>query len=109
MRYKNSLIILLFLVIGLGAITGVNVALDKVDNLEFCISCHYIRPTIYKEYKETSHYKNRTGVRAECDDCHVPKPFIPKIILAPAYIGIGIALFFSSFLYYMVLYKNLEK
>ncbi len=35
--------------------------------------------------------------------------FIPKIILAPAYIGIGIALFFSSFLYYMVLYKNLEK
>jgi len=80
MRYKKSLIILLFLVIGLGTVTGVNVAIDKVDNLEFCISCHYIRPTIYKEYKETSHYKNRSGVRAECDDCHVPKPFIPKII-----------------------------
>ncbi|GAB1460948.1 hypothetical protein MASR2M50_27220 [Thauera sp.] len=28
---------------------------------------------VYQEYKETIHYNNRTGVRAVCSDCHVPK------------------------------------
>lgn len=28
---------------------------------------------MYLEYKQTIHYSNRTGVRATCPDCHVPK------------------------------------
>ncbi|NOR79833.1 MAG: Denitrification system component NirT [Methyloprofundus sp.] len=77
MRYKAFLIVFLTLLVGGTLITGFNVAVDKVDNLEFCVSCHYIRATIYQEYKQSRHYQNRTGVRAECDDCHVPKAFIP--------------------------------
>ena len=79
MRNKVSLIILLTMLVGAMLITGFNTAVDKIDNLEFCISCHYVRATIYQEYKESTHYNNRSGVRAECDDCHVPKPFIPLV------------------------------
>lgn len=80
MRNKTFLIIFLTLIVT-GVLTiGFNTAVDKMDNLEFCISCHYVKATIYQEYKESSHYKNRSGVRAECDDCHVPKPFIPLVI-----------------------------
>ena len=36
--------------------------------------------TVYQEYKQSVHYQNRTGVRAECSDCHSPKAFLPKIV-----------------------------
>ena len=32
-----------------------------------------MRSTVYKEYTDTIHDKNRTGVRAICSDCHVPR------------------------------------
>lgn len=34
----------------------------------------------YEEYRKTIHYSNRTGVRATCPDCHVPKEFVPKML-----------------------------
>jgi cytochrome c-type protein NapC len=34
---------------------------------------------VYREYKRTIHYNNRTGVRATCPDCHVPKTWVHKI------------------------------
>ncbi|WP_428353370.1 NapC/NirT family cytochrome c [Methyloprofundus sp.] len=80
MRYKTYVIIFLTVLVGGTLITGFNIAVDKIDNLEFCISCHYVRATLYPEYKQSTHYKNRSGVRAECDDCHVPKPFIPLVL-----------------------------
>ncbi len=39
----------------------------------FCISCHEMRDNPYKEFKDTIHDKNRSGVRAVCADCHVPR------------------------------------
>lgn len=50
-----------------------NTSLEITNNESFCISCHEMRNNVYKEYKETIHYTNRTGVRATCADCHVPK------------------------------------
>jgi cytochrome c-type protein NapC len=38
-----------------------------------------MRDNVYPEYKKTIHYTNRTGVRATCPDCHVPKPWIYKV------------------------------
>jgi cytochrome c-type protein NapC len=52
---------------------GFNTGLEMTNTLEFCISCHEMRDNVYQEYKETIHYANRTGVRAICSDCHVPK------------------------------------
>jgi len=35
---------------------------------------------VYEEYKKTVHFKNASGVRATCSDCHVPKDWTPKLI-----------------------------
>ena len=59
---------------------GFNTGLEATNTLEFCISCHEMRDTVYQEYEETVHYKNRTGVRAICSDCHVPKDWIHKML-----------------------------
>ncbi len=40
---------------------------------KFCISCHEMRDNVYAEFKDTIHDRNRTGVRAICSDCHVPR------------------------------------
>jgi cytochrome c-type protein NapC len=58
---------------------GFNTALEATNTLDFCISCHEMRDTVYQEYQQTIHYKNRTGVRAICSDCHVPKDWTHKI------------------------------
>ena len=39
-----------------------------------------MRDTVFQEYKETIHYKNRSGVRAICSDCHVPKDWVHKFV-----------------------------
>jgi cytochrome c-type protein NapC len=35
---------------------------------------------VYQEYTPTIHHSNRSGVRAVCSDCHVPKPWIHKMV-----------------------------
>lgn len=72
--------ILALLLTGAGLATGFNTALEETNTLEFCISCHSMASTVYPEYKQSAHYQNRSGVRAECADCHVPKPFVAKIM-----------------------------
>jgi cytochrome c-type protein NapC len=39
----------------------------------FCIGCHEMRDNVYAEFKDTIHDQNRSGVRAVCSDCHVPR------------------------------------
>jgi cytochrome c-type protein NapC len=45
----------------------------------FCIGCHEMRANVYAEFKDTIHDKNRSGVRAVCSDCHVPREPIPML------------------------------
>jgi len=52
---------------------GFNTSMEMTNNESFCISCHEMRNNVYREYQETVHYTNRTGVRATCPDCHVPR------------------------------------
>lgn len=59
---------------------GFNTALEATNTMEFCISCHEMRDNVYQEYKKTIHYTNRTGVRAMCSDCHVPKDWTHKMV-----------------------------
>ena len=59
---------------------GFNTAMEATNTMEFCISCHEMRDNVYQEYKKTIHYSNRTGVRAVCSDCHVPKDWTHKMI-----------------------------
>jgi cytochrome c-type protein NapC len=47
---------------------------------EFCIGCHEMKNNVYAEYKGTIHDQNRTGVRAICPDCHVPRQPGPMMV-----------------------------
>ncbi len=70
----------------LGFVTGIlfwggfNTAMEATNRMEFCISCHEMEENVYREYQNTIHYSNRTGVRATCPDCHVPRQWGYKMI-----------------------------
>lgn len=59
---------------------GFNTALEATNAMQFCTSCHEMRDNVYKEYRTTIHYQNRTGVQATCADCHVPREWVHKIV-----------------------------
>jgi cytochrome c-type protein NapC len=71
---------LLLFVAGIVFWGGFNWALEATNKESFCISCHEMEENVFKEYQNTVHYTNRTGVRATCPDCHVPKEWGPKMI-----------------------------
>lgn len=52
---------------------GFHTAVDMSNTLEFCTTCHEMRDSVYQEYKQTTHYSNRSGIRVICSDCHVPR------------------------------------
>ncbi len=55
--------------------------LEYTNTEAFCAdSCHSMNAYIKPEWAESVHYKNRTGVRAICSYCHVPKAFFPKMV-----------------------------
>ncbi len=59
---------------------GFNTFMEFSNTQTFCTSCHEMRDFVYAEYKGSVHDKNRTGVRAICSDCHVPKEWGPKLV-----------------------------
>ncbi|MGB8338018.1 MAG: NapC/NirT family cytochrome c [Burkholderiales bacterium] len=62
----------LLLIAGLFMTAGA-AGLAWTNTEKFCIGCHEMRDNVYAEYKGTIHDTNRTGVRAICADCHVPR------------------------------------
>ena len=69
-----------FFVAGILFWGGYNTAMEWSNKLNFCISCHEMRSTVYAEYRKTVHFRNRSGVRATCADCHVPRPWVHKFV-----------------------------
>ncbi len=69
-----------FFIVGIIFWGGFNTAMEATNTLEFCIGCHEMEANVYQEYTPTIHYSNRTGVRAGCPDCHVPRPWIHKMV-----------------------------
>jgi cytochrome c-type protein NapC len=58
---------------------GFHTALEATNTITFCTGCHEMQDNVYQEYKGTIHDTNRTGVRAICSDCHVPKDWVHKM------------------------------
>lgn len=73
------IVILAIFLAGIAFAGTFNMGLAYTNEMEFCVSCHTMQ-TPYQEYKESLHYKNQSGVQAICSDCHVPKPFVPKMV-----------------------------
>ena len=70
----------IFFIVGIIFWGGFNTAMEATNTTEFCIGCHEMKDNAYQEYKPTIHFTNRTGVRAGCPDCHVPRPWIHKVV-----------------------------
>ena len=72
-------VILLTMLIG-GTLLAAGAAGLAWTNTEgFCIGCHEMRDNVYAEFKGTVHDTNRSGVRAICSDCHVPREPVPML------------------------------
>ncbi|MCL1058577.1 NapC/NirT family cytochrome c [Shewanella gelidimarina] len=71
---------MVFMAVGILFWGAFNTALEQTNEMSFCISCHEMEDNVYPEYLQTVHYKNRTGVRATCPDCHVPKEWQHMIV-----------------------------
>jgi len=71
---------LFFMITGVIFWGGFNTAMEVTNTMDFCISCHEMEENVFREYQKTIHYTNRSGVRASCSDCHVPRPWIHKVI-----------------------------
>lgn len=79
-RFAWGTIAIVFFGAGIIFWGGFHTAMEATNTLEFCTSCHEMRQLVFEEYKQTVHYKNASGVRAICSDCHVPKEWLPKVI-----------------------------
>ncbi|MCD1125226.1 NapC/NirT family cytochrome c [Jinshanibacter sp. LJY008] len=54
-------------------------SIHYTSKTEFCLSCHSMS-TVAAEYQQSIHFKNASGVRAECQDCHIPPGIIPTLV-----------------------------
>lgn len=79
-KWALGTLVLAGMVVGILLWGGFNWAMEMTNTEKFCISCHEMETNVYEEYKETIHYTNRTGVRAVCSDCHVPKEWTHKVV-----------------------------
>ena len=79
-RYSLGTLLIVGFVAGIIFWGGFNTAMEISNTETFCISCHEMEENVFREYKNTIHYTNRTGVRATCPDCHVPKEWHHKVV-----------------------------
>src|SRR5512144_1983171 len=81
---RNWKLVLGFGVVGLFVavllVIGGAAGLAWTSTEAFCTGCHEMRDNVYAEYKDTIHDRNRTGVRAVCTDCHVPREVGPLLL-----------------------------
>jgi nitrate/TMAO reductase-like tetraheme cytochrome c subunit len=78
-RFSLATLVVFGGIVGILFWGGFNWAMEEANTLQFCISCHEMRDTVYQEYKQTIHYQNAFGVRATCPDCHVPHDWLFKV------------------------------
>lgn len=75
-----GVILLVGMLIGVFSTVSFDRTMEVVGSNEFCISCHEMENTPYKEYLLSTHYSNDSGVQATCSDCHTPKAFVPMMV-----------------------------
>ena len=62
-------------------LAGGAAGLAWTNSEQFCSNmCHEMGNTVAVEFKDTIHDKNRSGVRAICSDCHVPREPGPMLM-----------------------------
>lgn len=72
-------VLLLALAIGGAMLAAGAAGLAWTNTENFCIGCHEMRDNVFAEFKGSTHDVNRSGVRAICSDCHVPREPVPML------------------------------
>ena len=78
-RIAAGMLLAIGFVVAIVATAGFTSIVASTNTLTFCTSCHEMQAFVYQEYKQSPHFRNTSGVRATCADCHVPQAFIPKM------------------------------
>ncbi len=66
---KGFFVGVLFVIIGFIILD--TILLPLTSSNDFCVSCHSMKDA-HKSWKESTHYSNETGMRADCVSCHLP-------------------------------------
>ena len=78
-RFGWGVIALAGLSVGAVLPMGFKSFVEATNDTDFCVSCHEMR-WVDREYRNSSHYRNRTGVEVTCSDCHVPEAGWPMMV-----------------------------
>lgn len=79
-KYSVATLLAGGLIIGAGGVIGFEVTMHATSTEAFCTSCHEMKDNPAMMLVGTTHFKNESGVRPTCSDCHVPKEFGPKLV-----------------------------
>jgi cytochrome c-type protein NapC len=79
-RYSVLALLVVGGVAGVASVIAFNVTMHATNTEQFCTSCHEMADNPGMMLVGTTHFKNKSGVRPTCSDCHVPQEFIPKMI-----------------------------
>lgn len=78
-KWSVGILLVAGLVLGVGAVIGTQVAVAVSGTDEFCGSACHSMQWVAKEYQQSAHFANRTGVRVGCHDCHIPREY-PELL-----------------------------
>jgi cytochrome c-type protein NapC len=78
----GSLVVLVWgLATGFVIFASVGSFMVYANSEAFCANtCHEMKDTVAKEFKDSVHDRSKSGVRATCSDCHVPHDYIPNYL-----------------------------
>ena len=67
------------LAVGAVSVLVFDLSMAATNTEEFCTSCHEMASGPLILVQDTTHFSNKSGVRPDCSDCHVPQEFFPKM------------------------------
>ena len=79
-RVATWIVAVFFFLAGMSYMITFNWTMKITNTEQFCIGCHEMKDNVYPAYTKSIHYSNRSGVRANCSDCHVPHEWTDKIV-----------------------------
>jgi len=86
-RWSVLALVLVGLVIGAGGVVGTQLMVAATGTNEFCSNACHSMQWVAREYAQSGHHLNRTGVTAGCHDCHIPHQY-PELLWYKAKAGI---------------------
>jgi len=74
--------VVLVFFLGVFTVIGSEVMIHATGTEQFCATaCHSMEAFTTPEWRDSPHYKNTSGVRATCADCHIPRTYPAKLIV----------------------------